>query len=344
MNLLKKRSTPLICLVILVIASCTKTARVTPISNLPNVYVAATVAQGLDSAGAAIYFKNNTPVVLPANNTKYAAANAIVANGSDIYIAGSIYNQAAYWKNGVAVILPANGATMAAAMAICLQGTDVYVAGWESNPDLHNFTQAVYWKNGVEASLPLNNLQDGSASGIAVNGSDIYITGCIGDSNGYWRNGTVTPLPHCILATGISVAGSDVYISGSISSGTLANYPVAAYWKNGVQVTLGTGGASSGADAITLQGNDVYAAGYESTDNVQIYAKYWKNGVGISPVSNTYYSRIYAIAVQGNDVYSAGRAVVDPGSYQAVFWKNDTLVAKLNQPVSQANGIVVVKP
>ena len=72
---------------------------------------------------------------------------------------------------------------------------------------------------------------------------------------------------------------------------------------------LGDDNRDSAAQAIFIDGTDVYIAGYEGAG-----AKYWKNGV---PVSVPFATVAKAVFVDGADVYIAGNI-----GKRARYWKN----------------------
>lgn len=109
---------------------------------------------------------------------------------------------------------------------------------------------------------------------------------------------------------------ANIYVGGTVFD-SLANAYQAVYWKNQDPVVLTHIKKTASVNAITVQGNDVYAAGYVQDENGNYIAVYWKNGVQVNLTDNTTSASTSAIVVQGNDVYVAG--FVD---FNAVYWKN----------------------
>jgi hypothetical protein len=152
-------------------------------------------------------------LVYPANNgsLSYPTTTAIVASGSDVYVAGWQFNSGAlsqralYWKNGSVHFLT-DSISSSSANAICVSGNDVYVAGYQ---DIKGVSYATYWKNGVATTLTTGT---GGSEGNAmtVSGSDVYVAG--------WEN-----------INGVSVA---------------------KYWKNGIAVNLSNGTKRAAANGI----------------------------------------------------------------------------------------------
>ncbi|MDB5152412.1 MAG: hypothetical protein JWR54_1163 [Mucilaginibacter sp.] len=93
----------------------------------------------------------------------------------------------------------------------------------------------------------------------------------------------------------------------------------ACYWKNGIQTKLSDTTLTSEANAIFVQGTDVFITGY-STSVPKGYSvvTYWKNGVQVK-IDNGYTSNGLGIAANGNDIYIAGQSLIPNG---ATYWKN----------------------
>jgi hypothetical protein len=144
---------------------------------------------------------------------------------------------------------------------------------------------------------------------------------------------------------------ADIYVVGSMMAAN--GYNLATYWKNGVAVTLTANLAPSSANAIAINGNDVYIAGVATINN-KVTAVYWKNGEMIKLTNGSSgWASANGIAVNGNDVYVAGNAVngddvtvVGYNGLGATYWKNG-LATKLPDSTgfggyhSSANGIAI---
>jgi hypothetical protein len=107
-------------------------------------------------------------------------------------------------------------------------------------------------------------------------------------------------------------AGYDVYMAGT-SGGKVV------YWKNGTIVDLGSYGT---AQAIALNGTDVYIGGYIN-DSSNIEAAYWKNGQLVQ-LEGPGISHVFGMAINGTDVYCVGDFFGPIGSTRdsATYWKN----------------------
>lgn len=185
------------------------------------------------------YWKNGVEFDLPGNSI----TTGLFVSGSDVYIAGDNGDGAMYWKNGVEQTLGSGGSGRA--FAITVSGEDVYVAG-------HINGNPAYWKNGVPVILSEGPAgRAGGAYSIAVSGTHVYVMGFVqGDYatiEMLWDNGVainLTPFAsNLYLSNSISVSGPDVYVCGTLNDPNTTN--IAKYWKNGIEVSLGEGTATS---------------------------------------------------------------------------------------------------
>jgi hypothetical protein len=244
-----------------------------------DVYVIGDTAnQALDMGS--VYWKNGIKMTL---SGEHPFARSIFVSGTDVYITG--FNRSAsgsitavYWKNGdIHTLNTLTPGQYAMAKSGFVSGTDVYFAG-ETTITPGNFVCAVYWKNGVPVKLG-NPASISSATTIFVSGTDVYIGGSSSGPAGFgndvatlWKNGIPTYLEtKSSLITGLVVSGNDLLAVGSVSPYT------AAYWKNGVSVTLPGFSSFTGsayATSVAFHGSDVYICGRSGFD-----ATFWKNGV-----------------------------------------------------------------
>ena len=166
---------------------------------------------------------------------------------------------------------------------------------------------------------------------------DIYVAGSYNDFTdlgdaAYWKNDSLTILKNGSYSSdgsAIAVNGSDIYVSGT-SNGQ------PCYWKNGLFVSLGSSGYTTG---IGIIGQDVYVSGSNSPGK----AVYWKNGipVALSPDSGTVNAN--NLAVNGNDVYIVGNVHSNYFQTQiATIWKNGIAMNLTDGSRSAfANGIYI---
>src|SRR5476651_771030 len=69
----------------------------------------------------------------------------------------------------------------------------------------------------------------------------------------------------------------DIYNAGYIRAAN--GHAVAAYWKNGTLVRLGDSTINTMANAIAVDGNDIYVAGNMTNSEQITTAVIWKNGI-----------------------------------------------------------------
>lgn len=237
-----------------------------------DVLVAGTEADSVTQTFSAVYWRNGTETLLARN----ATANSIfVCNSGNVFIAGSIGNQACYWDNGIVHLLPSEpggGSTLDSpyqAFDITVRGNDIYVVGAGDR-------DALYWKND---QLQVVFSSFAQAHGIALKDSDVYITGYHLSGAVVWKNGVITSLPNSSSAASIVFAGNDQYVAGG---SPVNGHENGAYWKNGVQFPLyNSVYGSQPARCMAVLGNDVYIGGQVTPFNGpdDLIPAYWKNGV-----------------------------------------------------------------
>jgi hypothetical protein len=107
--------------------------------------------------------------------------------GNDVYLAGSLNNQAAYWKNGNPVTLPYQSGVSTTASSIAVSGNDIYLSGLGLDASGNIFT--IFWKN----NTPTLMLQSTIVSVVASSGN-YFIAGKSANASGYWYNNTFVSL------------------------------------------------------------------------------------------------------------------------------------------------------
>lgn len=231
---------------------------------------------------------------------------------------------------------------------------DVYVSGFVGdgpNPSwIPNNEHPVYWKNGTQGQLNFDESfpvseRSARALSIAVSGNNVYVAGYqlwLSYTSGYipggtfWKNGIpVNRDSMGILGTyqlySLGVFNNDIYMAGW--------EPVinAVYWKNENKIGITPGydpnalNIRAVATSITVSGNDVYAAGYQSEQLSQAggfsnaFATYWKNGNVVKLTDGSKDANATSIAVAGSDVCVAG-VEVSGSVNKAIYWKNGNRV------------------
>jgi hypothetical protein len=252
---------------------------------------------------APAYWKNGTEVAIPNFTNHTIVPGPLVVSGTDVYIPVTEYDYnpsvdewsyavATYWKNNTQVRLSDSlSLNEVGSMAVSEKG--IYVVGSEIR--YTTYCRGKYWLNGTPVYLPGDGIENAFARSIVISGNDVYIGGIIYHTDPvrhggiprivYWKNGTlvyVTDGTRADLPYSMAVSGTDVYIAGvdvqQLSPNSGLSKWTAMYWKNGSPVVLSTSPYNSCANAIAVDGQDVYVAGYEC-EGIRKIAKYWKNGI-----------------------------------------------------------------
>ena len=302
-----------------------------------------------DGEWGACYWVDGVRVELPGG---YIATDIVVSNGN-VYTSGSA-DDACYWINQTRYDLPGNGGE---GEAIAVDGNDVYVAGWWDNG-------SCYWKNGERIDLTTNAESQAFALGIRNNGA-IYVGGYYMNNNHYyipcfWKNGNnrhVLPIPSGGDGEVYDIAfmdGNMRYYAGYVlKTSSFAGYtPTAVYWRHTTRTDLPLGGSTfdiygAGAYGITIDGDDVYIAGYtdwfEDTNNPYTtggsFPQYWKNSTIYDleggPMTNFGTGLAYDIGVADGNVVVVGVATRDTSYFDsqesACYWLNGELHYLVNQ-------------
>jgi uncharacterized membrane protein len=326
---------------LLAFGGCKKGKTPTPVpkSNV-DVYVAGYSIAG-NSLSVATLWKNGIPTRL-ADTLTNTLASAVLINGNDVYVTGTVNDNAAYWKNGVLIEL-GQYPWGSSALGIAVNGSDVYITGSTSN--LRGQAIAVYWKNNTAIRIAADTTLSTYGAAITLTGNNIYIVGNSEDDRSdmvykaiFWKNGATTFLPqlskYYSVANAIAINNADTLIVGHTTdtSNLKAYVGKAVFWKNGILNVLPGGISTSNANALAVYGNDTYITG--STDND---ATYWKNGVAVTiangkPIMPSY---ITSIAINNGNIYMAGAS-----TGAAVYWINDNQVVLAQR--GAANGVALV--
>lgn len=129
----------------------------------------------------------------------------------------------------------------------------------------------------------------------------------------------------------------DVFIAGyQHDPGSFTIRKIAFYWKNGVAIPLTDGSNSAMANAIHVDGEDIYVVGYEDSTTGFI-AMLWKNGRAIPLSDGSKKAIANDVFVADGDVYVVGKE-----NGRAMLWKNGTgtVLPDING-VSEAKSVFV---
>ena len=152
------------------------------------------------------YWKNGVINILPSQNlsvyTGDSKANSIFISGPDIYVAGTVSNNAVYWINGNFNKL--NGIY---ANSIYVNNKDVYVGGatWGQTQT----ARATYWKNGI-----MFYQLDGRADKSMIN-STFYFNSKVyscGNCNYFHAYYCVDTSFHNSLQDGLAAGANSIYV------------------------------------------------------------------------------------------------------------------------------------
>lgn len=294
-----------------------------------------------------LYWKNGEPNVFNHEAAADMIFNRIAVADNKVYVVG----ERVYSSSRATAFFEVDGnfeeltesSGFASATDIYVSDGDMYIGGIKNESG--SVTSIVYWKNGELVTVASGTLGNTSGGSIAVKGNDVYIAGMLNGDLMYWKNGTSVSLEGGSgEVTDIVVADNgDVYVSGY----TFGSPNVAQYWKNGEKITLGTGERTSQANAILVENNDVYVAGWETvprssgSGTVRI-ARYWKNGEAVDLTDGAHHAEANGIFVLDGKVYTTG--VESMNRRSATYWINGEAVRLSHEDNNgYASDIVVVK-
>lgn len=247
----------------------------------------------------------------------YSMPGQMILSDTNIYIAGgSENNRAVYYKNGIKTTL---AQYYSYAASISVLNNHVYVAGFSMDNNGSNLgeTYTTYWIDGVRNTSYGINTQ---YHYVLAKDNDIYLLGfqnagsySYGDMI-YLKNDQPIQLStYAAEGRRMIVHGSDTYIIGNVFLNGYESH--AAVWKNGQETVLDNFSGASSANAIFINGNDVYIAGMINNNAV-----FWKNGIA-TQLSNS--ASAWDIKVVDDDVYVVGRDFnILTGNLEAILWKN----------------------
>ncbi len=189
--------------------------------------------------------------------------------------------------------------------------------------------------------------------------TNVYVLVTQNGSLSYWKNNSVNNLAassaagYFSSASALTVSGNNVYVAGSEPGDSGVLNPTPIFWQNGAVNALVAPSGSGVADAVGIDGSDVYLAGISEYNSDTSHVPYttedasyptfgnvatlWKNGQSspladfsfVGMVGGIYATRVFndyvsGLYVSNGNVYAAG------GSYfensHAWYWNNGTRV------------------
>ena len=170
---------------------------------------------------------------------------------------------------------------------------------------------------------------------------DVYVAGSIATGGTiitatYWKNGTAVTVGNGIRTSqllAIAVNSTGVYAVGTSINPTHGQY-VGALWNNGAETQLTSGAVGSAANAVALDGSDVYIAGYFLTHSRNTVAAIWKNGVLTALADTINNSQADATVVSAGHVYVAGFTTNAAGHMEATYWKDNIATVVSDDPTA----------
>ncbi len=194
-----------------------------------------------------VYWENGVGRYLDTDGWSWGVAASIFKDGTDIYIAGGLYDGVAarnpvYWLNGELVYLGYGVADSGKATGIATANGDVYAIG---SVVYSGIEQGAYWVNGLLQLPDLGSAQYCAIRDISVSDGDVYMAGSVWTTANpvpaYWKNGALTILDradfHTGVATGIAHAQGVLYLSGTLTPPSESDPDPDGYavlWADGV--------------------------------------------------------------------------------------------------------------
>ncbi len=153
---------------------------------------------------------------------------------------------------------------------------------------------------------------------------DIFIVGEADGKATLWKNGEIIEQKERSSFKSVFVFGNDVYIGGG---DFISGDYYARLWKNGAKMNIQGATNRSEIESIYVDGDQVYAVGFEENSSGDTEAKVWKNGV-VNTIGNGGYGigteSAESLFVHNNDVYVVTN---DESSY---LWKNNSNILTLD--------------
>lgn len=232
-----------------------------------------------------------------------------------------------WWLNGKMNALSTSSQSTRAHAIHVSQSGDVYIGGEYTEDSMNGYLAATLWKNGTPTLLTdTARPTDAAVYAIDTDGADVWAAGFFRhpkseagpfqrDIATLWKNGReirLTDGSNYAKAWDVHVAAGKVYAVGEATNAD--GFAVATMWVNGntsddwsgaTATNLSDGTGHAYAEAMCIDGTDIYIVGNGSRGNDQKhYAAYWQNGA-MSYLSDLE-SYAVSVSVSGGHVYVAG--------------------------------------
>ncbi len=250
------------------------------------------------------FWKNGSPTQLTDPSNQFAHfITGLEVNNQDVYVTGYDFQMVGcpncqyvshghYWKTsgGHVTDVPLYEAGVSTgAMAVQSINSKIYVAGWQANDNF--FRMSKLWTDNFSSQLEFSRGSFASGNTIATKGSTIYVGGFDGcpytncsQIAKLWKSDGSNPIQftdgtHEATINAMAFQDDDLILAGYEKNA--AGKYVAKYWRlNGSSFTthtIGSGDTDSGINGLTIVGDEIFFAGYE-TDKVYGYRQsiYWR--------------------------------------------------------------------
>jgi len=274
------------------------------------------------------------------NPSPNQAVNALVLNGSTLYVGGSFTNIGGQTRNRIAAFDVVTGNATAwnpnadgNVLSLAVSGSTVYVGGAFNNVgnQMRSCLAALDANGAATAWNPSPSAPPFPSTfpyvtSIVSNGSTVFVAGDFGtigfrsrhclaalDATTGSASSTWNPNPNLLVRT-MLLNGSKLYVGGDFSSigGQSLNSIAALDVTSGAPDGILTGGATWTVEALALSGNTLYAGGYFTTflgqARSRIAAADVTTGLATAwnPTAAGSSPHVLALAVSGSTLYAGG--------------------------------------
>lgn len=243
----------------------------------------------------------------------------IVADGSDIYVAGNFAHHVAKWNGSIWTNLTIPGESSVNAIAVV--GSNLYAGGYffdaggDQDADYFAVWNGTQWNSMISGGMGLSD----AVYAIAVSGNDVYVGGSFADAGGnpdadYIARWDGTQWHSLGEGFGggnvyaIAVLGTDVYVGGGFTfAAGNPNINYIAKWDGISWSPLGSG-LNGQVNTIAVSGTDILVGGFffnaGGDANADRIARW--NGSAWLSLGSGLNNTVYDIAMEGSDIYVAG--------------------------------------